>query len=93
MQFPRIPARRFSAVALLAVGFGTHATLAVADDSGNEYDEHAVDEIVVQGIPLDRTVKELAQPTSILGGDELAKRQAASLGETLTKYVLFQPAT
>ncbi|MDJ0712410.1 MAG: TonB-dependent receptor [Woeseiaceae bacterium] len=74
--------RRYSAIASLAVGLGAHAGIVVADD-GDDYDEHAVDEIIVEGIPLDRTVRELAQPTAVIGGDELAKRQAASLGETL----------
>lgn len=84
MHLMNTPTRRRLWLALLAAGLGTHANAtAAADTSGDEYDEHAVDEIVVEGIPLDRTIKELAQPASVIGGDELAKRQAASLGETL----------
>ncbi|MDJ0794674.1 MAG: TonB-dependent receptor [Woeseiaceae bacterium] len=70
-------------VALLAVSLGGYAGMVAAEDGDEQYDEHALDEIVVEGIPLDRKIKELAQPTSIIGGDELAKKQAASLGETL----------
>ena len=83
MHLMNSPARCRLWIALLAAGLGTHAIAAAADVGGDEYDEHAVDEIVVEGIPLERTIKELAQPASVIGGDELAKRQAASLGETL----------
>lgn len=83
MYLNNLPPRHSLAVAYLALGIGTHATVATANDSGDEYGEHVVDEIVVEGVPLGRTIKELAQPASIIGGDELAKRQAASLGETL----------
>ena len=82
MILKKNPMRRYSAIASLVVGLGTYAGTVVAEE-GDDYDAHAVDEIIVEGIPLDRTVKELAQPASVLGGDELAKRQAASLGETL----------
>ena len=83
MHHKNLRARRSMTVACLALGLGGHATIATAEESDDTYDEHAVDEIVVEGIPLDRTIKELAQPASIIGGDELAKRQAASIGETL----------
>ncbi len=83
MHLKKFPTRRRIAVALLAASLGGHASVVAAEDGQNEYDEHAIDEIVVEGVPLDRTIKELAQPTSILGGSELAKKQAASLGETL----------
>ena len=75
------PTRRRYKIALLAASLGGYAGLVTAEESQDRYDEHALDEIVVEGIPLDRTINELAQPASILGGDELAKRQAASLGE------------
>lgn len=83
MNFTVSPTRRRWTVALLAAGLGGYAGIVAAEDGQDEYNEHAIDEIVVEGIPLDRQVKELAQPTSVIGGDELAKRQAASLGETL----------
>ncbi|MDJ0749664.1 MAG: TonB-dependent receptor [Woeseiaceae bacterium] len=71
------PTRRHCTVALLAASLGGYAGVVAAQD------ESSVDEIIVEGIPLDRTIKELALPASILDGNELAKKQAASLGETL----------
>ena len=50
---------------------------ATAQETDQEYEEHTIDEIVVQGAALDRTVEQLAQPTTIVGGDTLAKKQAA----------------
>lgn len=83
MKFLNTPTRFHVVIASTALAFAGHAGVAVAQDVGDEYDEHSVDEIIVQGVPLDRTVRELAQPTSVVGGDELTKRQAASIGETL----------
>jgi iron complex outermembrane receptor protein len=83
MHIKNIATRRHMAIASLALGFCAYAGMAAAEDSGNTYDKHSLDEIVVEGIPLERTIKELAQPTAVLGGDELARRQAASIGETL----------
>ncbi len=85
MHTKNIGTRRIWTVALIAASLGGYAGVVAAQDSQDEYDEHTIDEIVVEGIPLDRTIEELAQPTSILGGDELTKRQAASLGETLSR--------
>ena len=82
MNLMNTPTRRRVAVASLALALVGHAGT-VAADHGGEYDEHTIDEILVQGVPLDRTIRELAQPTTVLGGDELLKRQAASIGETL----------
>jgi len=73
------------AVVSLAVTLGGHAGITIAQDGDDQYDHHAIDEIVVEGVPLERTVKELAQPTAVIGGDELMKRQAASIGETLSR--------
>lgn len=70
------------ALACMAVTCGGLANIAAAQDSENN-EPHTVDEIIVEGVPLDRTIKELAQPASVLSGDELLKRQAASIGETL----------
>lgn len=46
---------------------------------------HEIDEVVVSATPLSRTVENLAQPTSVLYGDELAKKQSTSIGETLSQ--------
>jgi iron complex outermembrane receptor protein len=78
-----IATRRHLAIASVALSLHGITEIAAADDSGEKYDEHALDEIIVEGVPLDRTAKELAQPTTVLGGDELTKRQASSIGETL----------
>ena len=69
------------AIACLAITYGGLTSIASAQDTSDNNEPHAVDEIIVQGVPLDRTIKELAQPTSVLSGDELLKRQAASIGE------------
>jgi len=55
---------------------------AVAED-GPDDEHHTLDEIIVAATPLERTVEQLAQPTSVLAGDALARKQAASIGETL----------
>ena len=56
-------------------------TLAADDPEADEH--HILDEIIVAATPLERTVEQLAQPTSVLAGDALTKKQAASIGETL----------
>jgi len=55
--------------------------LAQSDDDAH----HEIDQIVVTATPLGRTVEELAQPTTILRGDELAKKMSTSIGETLSQ--------
>ena len=66
------------AVALSAVPLA-----ATAQDDQDAH--HQIDEIVVTATPLSRTVEDLAQPTSVLHGDELVKKQSASIGETLSQ--------
>ena len=66
------------AIALLAA-----PTIASAQD--DEDGHHEMDHIIVTATPLSRTVEELAQPTSVLLGDELAKKQSTSIGETLSQ--------
>ncbi|MDA0707300.1 MAG: TonB-dependent receptor [Proteobacteria bacterium] len=83
MSFLSFLTWRRMAAASLALAFGANANIAAAADDDNKYDHHLVDKIVVEGVPLGRTIEELAQPTAVLGGDELLKRQAASIGETL----------
>jgi iron complex outermembrane recepter protein len=45
--------------------------------------QHEVEEIKVIATPMDRSVAELAQSVTVLGGEELQRVQATSLGETL----------
>lgn len=47
----------------------------------------AVDEIIVTGVPRDRAAGEVAQPVSVVGGDELDRVRASTLGETLTNQL------
>ncbi len=44
-----------------------------------------LDEIIVTATPLGRTVENLAQPTSVLAGEELLQKQSTSIGETLSQ--------
>ncbi|MEM7277938.1 MAG: TonB-dependent receptor [Pseudomonadota bacterium] len=79
--------RRRMASAFVVLTLGSQVSVVSAQDANENLDHNAVDEIIVQGIPLDRTVKGLAQPADVLSGDELLKRQAASLGETLAHEI------
>ena len=72
----------WSKLLLIAAGIVGGAGLVSADESRPD-EHHILDEVIVAATPLERTVEELAQPTSVLGGDALAKKQAASIGETL----------
>ncbi|HSG58891.1 MAG TPA: TonB-dependent receptor [Woeseiaceae bacterium] len=73
---------RTTAILGIALGAAMMAQPAVADD-GQDDEHHVLDEVIVAATPLDRTVRELAQPTSVLSGDALARKQSASIGETL----------
>ena len=58
-----------------------------AQESGSEArpdQHHDIEEIVVEATALPRTVEQLSQPTAVLRGDELAKKMAPSIGETLS---------
>ena len=46
-----------------------------------------VDEIVVTGVPRDRAAGELAQSVTVVGGDELDRVRASTLGETLANQL------
>jgi iron complex outermembrane receptor protein len=46
--------------------------------------ETRLEEVVVTSTPLHENPLEIAQPASVLGGDELRRQVAASLGETLS---------
>ncbi len=62
------------------------AGTAAAHAQENHEDEHHVfDEIVVNATPLQRTVEQLAQPTAVLSGEQLIKKQSSSLGETVSQ--------
>jgi iron complex outermembrane receptor protein len=46
-----------------------------------------VDEIVVTGVPRDRAAGELSQSVTVVGGDELDRVRASTLGETLANQL------
>ncbi|MEX2125007.1 MAG: TonB-dependent receptor [Woeseia sp.] len=63
------------------------ATAAVAQDKAVEDRHHPLDEITVTATPLSRTVTQLAQPISVMSGDELTLKQSTSIGETVSGEV------
>ena len=65
----------------IAAGF-LLVPIAMAQDADDD-EHHVIDEIIVSATPLERTVEQLAQPTSVLSGDALIRRQSTSIGETL----------
>ncbi len=82
----RIPAAGIFAAACLVCG----AAHADEQDTAHEHehDEHyAVDEVIVRSAPLERTVEQLVQPTSVLSGDLLERSQSSSIGETLANQL------
>ncbi len=76
--------RNFAVVALSTTAL-TVAADAYAQDE--EDLQHSIDQIIVTAKPLPRTVEELAQPTSIMLGDELAQKASTSIGETVANEV------
>ena len=73
---------RYSAAGLTAASLLLVVDCALAQDDD---EHHVLDEIIVSATPLDRTVEQLAQPTSVLSGDALIRSQTASIGETLAE--------
>jgi iron complex outermembrane receptor protein len=72
---------RFATVVAVAAFAAPPVASALDDEDAH----HQIDQVVVTATPLDRTVEELAQPTTILRGEELAKKQSTSIGETLSQ--------
>ncbi len=46
-------------------------------------EHHVIDEIIVEAAPLPRSVLGLTQPTAVISGDDLTRKQSASIGETI----------
>lgn len=68
------------------VAMSTAVMLTSSNVFGQDDDhEHTIDQIIVTATPLSRTVEELAQPTTVLHGNELARKQSTSIGETLSQ--------
>jgi iron complex outermembrane receptor protein len=75
-------ARRFAAAPLAFSVLASAITFrAQAQDSA------PTDEIVVTGIPRDRAADGLAQPVTVVVGDELERIRASTLGETLANQL------
>jgi len=72
-----------SVAAAVATALSLAPLAALAQDESDV--PQSVDQIVVTASPLDRTVEQMAQPANVLYGDELAKKQSTSIGETLSQ--------
>lgn len=55
----------------------------LADEKPTQKDQHAIEKLVITSNPLNRTILESATPVSIIAGEDLESRVAATLGETL----------
>lgn len=73
--------RHFALVVLLG------SVSANAQDAAPVDEHHEIDEIIVSASALGQSVKQLAQPTTVLTGDALAVKQSTSIGETLSNEV------
>lgn len=77
----------------LALAAATWPSLASAGDSpvgaasppplAHEDNVLSLEEVIVQATPLGRTSDELVQPVQVLSGEELARKKAPTIGETL----------
>lgn len=69
----------------MATAVAVSAAPAIASAQDDEDAHHGIDNIIVTATPLSSTVQDLAQPASVLFGDELAKKSSTSIGETLSQ--------
>ncbi len=74
-------ANRIAIATAIAISAAPHIAYTQDDEDAH----HQIDQIVVTATPLSRTVENLAQPTSVLYGNELTKKQSTSIGETLSQ--------
>lgn len=70
------------AIAAFAVSVPLIQTAAQEIDHREEH--HEIDEIVVSAAALERTVEQLAQPTTVLTGEALTRKESTSIGETVS---------
>lgn len=70
--------------ALCVAAITVSSATAAAQQTQTQDSHHPIEEIIVTATPLARTVEQLAQPTSVLSGDELAMKQSTSIGETVS---------
>ena len=69
----------------ISVALSLTPALVAAQDADDA--QHEIDQIVVTATPLSRAVEDLAQPATVLYGDELTRKQSTSIGETLSQEV------
>jgi iron complex outermembrane receptor protein len=69
----------------IAVAIAVSVAPIGADAQDPENPRHEIDQIIVTATPLARTVEDFAQPTAVLFGEELTKKQSTSIGETLSQ--------
>ena len=78
--------RRLPVSAAVIASISTFSTSSAwSQESASDSDQHHnIEEITVEATALPRTVEQLAQPTAVLQGEELAKKVGPSIGETLS---------
>lgn len=76
---------RLGASALVASGVAVPALAQEQETTADRH--HQIEEITVTATPLARTVEQLAQPTSVMSGENLARKQSTSIGETVSGEV------
>lgn len=80
MQVPSITHPVVVAATLATIAHG-----AVAQQVPDNDEHHDIEEIIVEATAIPRTVQQLAQPTAVLAGSELVRKQSGSIGETLSQ--------
>lgn len=70
---------------VVAATLATIAHGAVAQQIPGNDEHHDIEEIIVEATAIPRTVQQLAQPTAVLAGSELVRKQSGSIGETLSQ--------
>ena len=82
MNSHKIHGRQAAVTSICIAGMFALPAAAADDEPFDEH--HDIDEIVVEASALPRTVEQLAQPVTVVAGDNLARKAAASVGETLS---------
>ena len=77
-----VSGRRAGVASICVVGVFALPSAAPADEPFDEH--HDIEEIIVEASALPRTIEQLAQPVTVVAGDNLARKAAASIGETLS---------
>jgi iron complex outermembrane receptor protein len=54
-------------------------------DHGTGYEDHSLEEVIVQATPLDRDLVEMSQSATVLAGEDLRREVTNNIGDTLTR--------